>query len=85
MVIVGNVLRTFSENFSSLFHPHLLELCQHITMQNDRFHSLLHKTCIAALIEKEKKGGGEGGGKELGASEENTSAVDMSHTLNRLT
>lgn len=81
MVIVGNVLRTFSENFSSLFHPHPLELCQHITMQNDCFHSLLHKTCIAALIEKEKKRGGE----ELGASEENTSAVDMSHTLNRLT
>lgn len=50
-------------------------------MQNDCFHSLLHKTCIAALIEKEKKRGGE----ELGASEENTSAVDMSHTLNRLT
>lgn len=75
MVIVGNVLRTFSENFSSLFHPHPLELCQHITMQNDCFHSLLHKTCIAAL----------GGGEELGASEENTSAVDMSHTLNRLT
>lgn len=79
MVIVGNVLRTFSENFSSLFHPHPLELCQHITMQNDCFHSLLHKTYIAALIEKEKKK------KELGASEENTSAVDMSHTLNRLT